>query len=68
MIQIKRRNVKFLVIHEMARNFSLIQDIGMIPFYLHRIYHFNSKILTYRNERTYPYLEEHCNGVELDFF
>ncbi len=67
MLKIKRRNRSFLLIFDKLRNISLIKDTGMIPYYFHRKYHYSSKILTYRNDKAYPFLQEYCKGLELEF-
>lgn len=63
----KKRQVKYLLIFEKLMNFHLIKETGMIPYYLHRNFNFNSKILTYQNESNYPYLKVYCEGLKLEF-
>ncbi len=50
-----------------ARNIHLIKETGMIPFYFKEMFNFNSSILTYQNDDSYPYLDRYCKGVELIF-
>jgi glycosyltransferase involved in cell wall biosynthesis len=66
-LKIKRKKRNFLLIFDKLRNISLIKDTGMIPYYFHRKYHYNSKILTYKNEKAYPFLNKYCKGLELEF-
>jgi len=63
----KRRTVNLLAIRQDMSNVKLIKDVGMIPYYFHKLYNFDSTILTYKNDKYYPYLEKHCKGMKLKF-
>ena len=67
MIPISNKNKTFLLISETLANINLIKEVGMIPYYFHRNFNFNSTILTYKNEKSYPYLEKFCDGLNLEF-
>ena len=48
-------------------NTHFVKDIGMIPYYLHKLYKFNSKILSYKNNLEYPYLKQITKGLKIEF-
>lgn len=38
-------------------NVELVKDVGMIPYYFHKLYGCDVKMVTYKEQETYPYLE-----------
>jgi glycosyltransferase involved in cell wall biosynthesis len=65
MIKTEKRKVKYLLIFERLKNLHLIKDVGVIPYFFHQKFNFDSTILTYQNEKEYPYLNEYCKGLKL---
>jgi len=59
--------LNLLFIFLRTRNIHLVKETGMIPFYFKKMYNYNSTILTYQNDDSYPYLNKYCKGVELMF-
>ncbi len=60
----RRRNYTFLFLG--TANHILAKEVGMIPYYFYKMFRFNGKVLTYKLGE-YPYLENICKGLELDF-
>lgn len=58
--------MKFLTVFPDCRNIHLIKDVGMIPYYFHKVYGFDSAILTYRND-SYDFLQTAVKGLTLTF-
>ncbi len=63
---IRKRNANYFFLYLKTHNIHLIKEIGMIPYYLHRMYNFKGTILTYQNG-SYPFLKKYCKGLKLDF-
>lgn len=59
--------MKFVTICPWAKNVDLKKDVGMIPYILHKNYGFESYILSYKNEKKYPYLESEVQGLKMHF-
>ncbi len=60
------RKLNYVFIFQYTNNMALTKDIGMIPYYFHRLFNFNSKIVTYKIGE-YPNLKKNCNGLKLHF-
>lgn len=58
--------MNFTVLYPDCENVCLIKDVGMIPYVLHKNYHYESVIVTNKKEDEYPYLEE-ISGVSLEY-
>lgn len=56
-----------MTLFEKTENFHLIKDVGQIPYLMHRYFGYNSTIVTYRNNDSYPYLENEVKGLKLAF-
>lgn len=59
-------NRKFALIHMCAKNQDLIKDGGMVPYYFHKLFNFESEIITFNNDN-YPYLDIYTKGLRLNF-
>lgn len=49
-----------------THNVNLVKDMGMIPYKLHKLYNFDSTVVTYKND-DYSYLSNEVNGLKIDF-
>lgn len=58
---------RFVTLFEKTENFHLIKDVGQIPYLMHRYFGYDSTIVTYRNNDSYPYLEDEVKGLKLAF-
>ena len=45
-----------------TKNVHLLKDVGMIPYMLWKQYGYNARIITYKNEEKYEYLEKEVRG------
>lgn len=50
-----------------TKNVHLLKDVGMIPYMLWKQYGYNARIITYKNEEKYEYLEKEVRGLKLKF-
>ena len=57
----------FVTIFEKCENIHLIKDVGQIPYFMHKIFQYDSIILTVKNDKYYPYLESEVKGLKLKF-
>ncbi len=46
-------------------NAHLCKDVGMIPFLLHKYHGYTAVVATYNRNRTYEYLENELNGLQV---
>lgn len=58
---------RWVTLFEKTENFHLIKDVGQIPYLMQRYFGYESSIVTYRNNRAYPYLENEVKGLKLGF-
>lgn len=58
---------KFVTLFEKTENFHLIKDVGQIPYLMHHYFGYDSTIVTYKNNDSYPYLEDEVQGLKLKF-
>ena len=58
---------KFAVLFHGCRNVELIKDVGRIPYYLQHLFGYHSKIICYKNDDHYFYLENEARGLEIEF-
>lgn len=59
--------MNFVTLFPEARNIHLIKDVGMIPYILHATQNYNSKLVCYKNDSDYSYLDQKVNGLQIDF-
>jgi glycosyltransferase involved in cell wall biosynthesis len=60
-------NKRFVTIFPEAQNIHLKKRIGMVPYILHREYNYDSIVVCFKNENTYPFLKGHMNGLGIHF-
>lgn len=58
---------RFVTLFEKTENFHLIKDVGQIPYLMHHYFGYDSTIITYKNNDSYPYLEDEVKGLKLKF-
>jgi glycosyltransferase involved in cell wall biosynthesis len=58
---------RFFTIFPLSCNVHLAKDVGMIPFILYRDYGYDSTLVTFRNESTYPSLNNEVKGLKVDY-
>lgn len=57
----------FATLFEKAENIHLIKDVGQIPYLMHHYFDCDSILVTYKNKKSYEYLENEVKGLKLDF-
>lgn len=60
-------NKTFVTIFPDCENVHLTKDLGQIPYFMHKIYGFDSKIVCYRNSESYHNLEGEVKGLKIEF-
>lgn len=58
---------RWVTLFEKTENFHLIKDVGQIPYLMYSYFGYDSSIVTYRNNDSYPYLEDEVKGLKLEF-
>lgn len=58
---------RFVTIFPICENVHLTKDIGQIPYFLHKLYGYKSKIVCYKNSDSYPNINSEVKGLELEF-
>lgn len=58
---------RWVTLFEKTENFHLIKDVGQIPYQMHSYFGYDSSIVTYHNNGSYPYLEDEVKGLKLEF-
>lgn len=58
---------RWVTLFEKTEDFHLIKDVGQIPYLMHSYFGYNASIVTYRNNDSYPYLEDEVKGLKLEF-
>jgi len=57
----------FVTIFPICENVHLTTDIGQIPFFMHKNHGYDSTIVAYKNNESYPNLEGEVKGLRMDF-
>lgn len=57
----------FVTIFPICENVHLTKDLGQIPYFLHRKFGYDSKIVCYRNSSDYSNIEGEVKGLKLEF-
>lgn len=58
--------LRYCVLYPNTRNVNLVKEMGMIPYKLHKLFNYDSKIVCY-NLDEYSYLKEEVSGLKIDF-
>ncbi len=57
----------FVTLFSRLKNVHLLKDVGMIPFIMHRDFGADSRVVSFQNEDSYPYLLDEVKGLKLQF-
>src|SRR5438552_6640055 len=57
----------FITIFPICENVHLTKDLGQIPYFMHKVYGYDSKIVCYKNSESYDNLEGEAKGLKIDF-
>lgn len=57
----------FVTIFPICENVHLTKDLGQIPYFLHRKFGYDSKIVSYRNSSDYSNIDGEVKGLKLEF-
>lgn len=58
--------MRYCVLYPNTKNVNLVKEMGMIPYKLHKLFEYDSKIACY-NLDDYTYLKEEVKGLKIDF-
>jgi len=59
--------MRFVTLNPRTKNVNLVKDVGLIPYYLHRLFGVDATLVTYQNDETYPYLDTEVKGLKIEF-
>jgi len=59
--------MNFVTMFPETENVHLVKDVGMIPYIMHEQFGYNSKIVCYKNNQNYEYLENEVKGLKIEF-
>lgn len=59
--------MKWVTLFPSAKNENLAKDVGMIPYFMHKNYRYESYIVCFKNEENYPYLENVVKGLKIQY-
>ena len=59
--------MNFVTIFPETENVHLVKDVGMIPYIMYKYFGYNSKIVCYKNNQNYEYLENEVKGLKIEF-
>lgn len=57
----------FVTIFTDTENFHLVKDVGQLPYFMYKTEGFDSELISYRNNKEYPYLNKEVKGLKLIF-
>lgn len=58
--------LRYSVLYPNTKNVNLVKEMGMIPYKLHKLYGYDSKIACYKLDE-YTYLNDEVKGLKIDF-
>lgn len=58
---------RFVTIFPFCEDVHLTKDVGQIPYFLYKLYGYDSSIITYNNSPHYTNLDGEVKGLKLDF-
>lgn len=58
---------RFVTLFPPSRNVHLTKDVGMIPYIMYRDYGYDSTLVAFRNDKSYPGLEKEVEGLKISF-
>lgn len=57
----------FVTLFPASQNVHLLKDVGMIPYIMYRDYGYDSTLVCFPNEESYPALEREVKGLKIHF-
>lgn len=57
----------FVTIFTDTENFHLVKDVGQVPYFMYKTEGFDAELVTYKNNKDYPYLDNEVKGLKLKF-
>ena len=57
----------FVTLFEKAENIHLVKDVGQIPYLMYHYFGYDSTLVTYKNKKSYDYLDNEVKGLKLEF-
>jgi hypothetical protein len=58
---------RFVTIFPICEDVHLTKDLGQIPYFLHKLHGFDSKIVCYKNSKQYTNIDHEVKGLKIDF-
>jgi len=58
---------RFVTIFPICENVHLTKDLGQIPYFLHKMYGYDSTIVSYKNSGHYDNINGEVKGLKVDF-
>lgn len=59
--------MKFVTLFPEMKNVHLIKSCGMVPYILFKYYDYDSKIVGYKNDDNYDYINNEVKGLKIEF-
>jgi len=57
----------FVTIFTDTENFHLVKDVGQLPYFMYKTEGYDAKLVSYKNNADYPFLEKEVKGLKLNF-
>lgn len=57
----------FVTIFTDAQNFHLVKDVGQLPYFMYKTGQYAAELVSYKNDKSYPYLNYEVKGLKLSF-
>ncbi|MFA6947265.1 MAG: glycosyltransferase family 4 protein [Pedobacter sp.] len=57
----------FVTIFTDTENFHLVKDVGQLPYFMYKTEGYDAELITYKNNKEYPYLNHEVKGLKLSF-
>ncbi|HEY1061481.1 MAG TPA: glycosyltransferase [Daejeonella sp.] len=57
----------FVTIFTDTQNFHLVKDVGQLPYFMYKTEGYDAQLISYRNNKEYPYLNKEVKGLKLTF-
>ncbi|WP_276359532.1 glycosyltransferase family 4 protein [Daejeonella sp. H1SJ63] len=57
----------FVTIFTDTENFHLVKDVGQLPYFMYKTEGYDAGLITYKNNKEYPYLNHEVKGLKLSF-
>ncbi len=57
----------FVTIFTDSENFHLVKDVGQLPYFMYKTEGYDAELISYKNNKEYPYLNKEVKGLKLTF-